>query len=241
MSTETAIETDPGVNYKLLTLQTLRTSAQDVYGIITKKRTIKDAYEDVLAKIKEKGVELPFGCGACNAPLDETSPKCWACGAVIDDGSAEPKITRGELEERATRLKIEVDGKSDAELIGLIEAAERVKRDRKRDVDLTGIESAKLNEALTERMPDGWRKKQTGQYTSYWDSQGIRRIAVFNRGLNVHFSIEDGDINGYSTVDFYDAEERRRRHAGRTNYAYTGDLYKEAFEICELVFDKYSS
>lgn len=230
------------VEWKKLKLKTLVDSTSDVFEFKPRAKTIKEAFAEVVAELAARGVETPFVCGNCNAPIDEDSPKCWACGASLSDEQEEeePEISPDELVARATKLKIDVDGKTPEEIAGLIEAVERRKRESKR-ADMTGMEAKALNEKATELMGDGWRKKETGQYTGYWDPSGACRFCVFKRGLVVHFRVADGDLEGFKGVEFYDKEERRRRHYGRTNYAYVGDITKEAIAAIASVVEKYGS
>lgn len=230
----------PEVNWKKLEISTLRAATEEVLSFSPASKVLRDAYAEVVREMDSRGIETPFVCGNCNAPIDETSAKCWACGSVIDDepGDTEPEIVLEEVLERAKKLKIDVDGKTPEEIVGLIEAVERKKREAKRS-DLAGIESKHLNEKLTEMMGDGWRKKRTTQYLAYFDPAGVRRIGVYHRGLSVHFSVDDGDLAGFAGIEYYDAAERKRRHYGRTNYVYKGDVTKEALAACCVVVDKY--
>lgn len=226
------------VKWNRLKFSMLKASIKEVYDIEIEAKQIKPAFVEGLSAMREKGIDTPFYCGHCNVPIDETSSKCWACGSTIKDESDEPEIDPDELVQRAIGLKIDVEGKTQDELIGLIEAVERRKRDRKRG-ELSGVESAALNERISQLIGEGWRKKRTGQYTGYWDGNGKRRVAVFHRGLLVHFSVDDGDLVGFDGIEFYDAAERKRRHYGRVNFAYVGDISKDAYNACKFVIEKY--
>ena len=107
-------------------------------------------------------------------------------------------------------------------------------------MDLSGIEAQRLNELMTAELPDGWRKSKARQYYSYFDPSGVRRIAVFHRGLRICFTVDDGLLDDFDDLEFLDAAERKRRHFGRANYQFLGDVAKNALEICRRVFKRYS-
>ncbi len=101
-------------------------------------------------------------------------------------------------------------------------------------------EFQQLNERLTELMPDGWTKHPVRNFVSYWDALNVKRIVVKRRGLHVFFAVEDGQLDGTPNLAFLDQEERRRRHFGRDNYLYVGDVTKEVLSVCQKVFDLYA-
>jgi hypothetical protein len=228
-----------GPRFKLLNLNALKKHCGEVLDFEPKKRTIRGAYEEVLEELTRRKHETPYVCGYCNAQIDGEMERCWACGSVIDDDEEDPKMTDAEVSTRAKKLGIDPEGEPE-EVKAAVEAAERSRREKTRDADLSGIEAERINEKLTEQMPDGWRKSKANQYTSYWDPNGKRRIAVFTRGLNVHFSVDDGLLDGLEHLEYLDPEERKRRHAGRTNYLFTGEIAREAVEICAKVMGHYS-
>lgn len=227
-----------GPKFNLLKLADLKANCEAMLGFTPEKRKIRAAYEEVIKALEERGHELPYICGHCNSPIDGEMEKCWACGVVLDD-EEDPTVQSDEVEARARKLGIDPDGKDREELTAEVEAAEKAKRAKTRDANLFCIEADRINEKLGELLPDGWRVKRSGQYNSYYDGNGNRRIAVFHRGLNVHFSVEDGVLDGVKHLEFLDAEERKRRHAGRTNYMFTGEISKDALEICATVMKRY--
>lgn len=233
---------DPEPKWKELSLRTLRASATEVLGREPIKRTMRGAYEELyLWLTRESGRELAFTCQVCESLIDDQMPKCWACGGVLSDDAGEDPIADSELNERAEKLGLGTDGKSREEVTSAIEDAETKKRRTKQNVDLLGIESARLNEILTQDMPDGWRKTRSKQYTSYFDSNGSRRFAIWNSGLKVYFSVDNGFLDGFPDIEFFDAEERRKRHHGRTNYLFSGESSKVAVQLVRRVFEKYAT
>ena len=246
---EKAVEEEvstPGIDgpkWKLMNLAGLSESTKEVLKFKASKRTLKGAYEEVLAYLRGRNVELPYNCGRCNAPIDAEMGQCWACGSAFSDstGEGEPEISFTELKERAKRLGIEVKGKDPATLVGEIEAAEARRRasSKARDADLVGIEAVQLNLKLVELMGDRWRPRVSNQYTTYSDPNGVRRIAVITKGLVVHFSVDDGFLDGINGLVFLTKEDRRKRHYGRTNYIYNGDISKDVLEICKKVLRHY--
>jgi len=221
-----------------MNLATLRTACKEVLEFTPKKRTIKGAYQEVLDHLAGEKHDLPYLCGHCNAAIDGEMPRCWACGAEIDDGDEEPEPTEETVQDRAAAAGVKSEGRSAADLEREVEKRESKNRAQNR-VDLTGLESQRLNQLLTEAMPDGWRKSVSKQYIAYWDPAGARRLAVFNRGLAIHFTVEEGFLDGLKDVTHLDAEERKRRHFGRVNYLYVGDVAKDALAICKKVFRRY--
>jgi hypothetical protein len=231
---------DPEPKWEVLTLPTLRKAAREVLKVSPKRRTLKLAYAEVLAELKASDRELVFTCDVCGSMIDDELPRCWACGLVFTDEGVEEPVADDELVVRAKRLGIDPTDLDRGDLLAKIEAAETRVRASKTDADLLRLESRKLNVEMTEHLPDGWRKKESKQYTSYFDGSGVRRIAVWHRGMKIDFSIDDGFLDGFPDVEFLDAEERKRRHAGRTNYAYIGDTYKTVLDLVKRVFGKYA-
>lgn len=235
---------EKGPRWKLISLPSLKESAKDVLGIEPQERTVRAAYEELLGKLQ--GRELAYVCGRCSSPIDGEMRRCWACGAVISDGEEDPEMKLEEIQSRAKSLGISIyDGKNRKNketLSAEIEAIEKRRRETNRDVDLRGIEAQKLNEALTEAMPDGWKKNVGKQFTSYLDPDHTRRFLVMFRGLRVHFSVDDGFFPDPlpEGCQFLDAETRHKKHFGRDNYIYTGDISKVVLAMAKKVFSKYA-
>ena len=221
-----------------LKIATLRASSEETLGFKPTSKKLKEAWNEVRAKLEKKG-DLSYLCGKCNSPIDGDVVKCWACGAEItddkDEENSEPAMVDSEVDKRAKDLGVE--DASDKE--SAIEDAEKKKAQSRKNVDISVAEAQAINQKLTQDMPDGWRKKQSGQYTTYWDPNGVRRIAVFIRGFSVHFGVDDGMLDKKENVEFYDSRERKKRHFGRTNYVYVGDVSKKALELCAIVFKAY--
>jgi RNA polymerase subunit RPABC4/transcription elongation factor Spt4 len=232
---------DPQPNWDVLNVRTLRASAKEVLDLTPKKRTLKAAYAELYALLKEGERDLAFTCQNCGSLIDDEMEKCWACGLVFKDENDEEEVVDDELAARAQKLGLDVSALERDEAIARIEEEETRRRKEAKDVDLLTIESGKLNEQLTEAMPDGWRKKRSKQYTTYFDGEGTRRIAVYHRGLRVQFSVDDGFLDGFADLQFYTKEERRAKHCGRVNYEYMGDMAKFAFDLAKRVFEKYGS
>lgn len=234
---------DPQPNWDVLNVRTLRTSAKEVLEIVPKKRTLKAAYAEVYEALRAGERELAFTCQNCGSLIDDEMDKCWACGLVFreegDDG--EEELVDGEIAARAAKLGLDVSALSREEAIERIEAEETRRRKETKDVDLLTIESGKLNEQMTDAMPDGWRKKRSNQYTTYFDADGTRRVAVYHRGLRVQFSVEDGFLDGFADLTFLNKDERRQKHYGRVNYEYMGDTAKYALDLAKRVFEKYGA
>ena len=233
---------DPQPSWDALNVRTLRASAKEVLDVVPKKRTLKAAYAEVYAALRATDRELTFTCQNCGSLIDDEMDRCWACGLVFkEEGEAEEEVVDGELEERAKKLGLDVSALDREESIKRIEAEETRRRKEAKDVDLLTIESGKLNEQMTEAMPDGWRKKRSKQYTTYFDADGTRRIAVYHRGLRVQYSVDDGFLDGFAELHFYTKEERRAKHCGRVNYEYLGDTAKYAFDLAKRVFEKHGA
>jgi len=228
-----------GPRFKQLNLSTLRKTSAEVLGFEPQGRKIREAHAEVMAELDRRRHELPYVCGRCNSSLDGEMSKCWACGSVIQDEAEDaPRMTTEEVESRAGKLGIDPGEKGEEELRAEVEAAEKRKRNRRGD--LGGMEAERLNEQLTEAMGDGWRKDRTKLYISYFDPSGQKRIGVYNRGLQVQFSVNDGVLDHFENLEFLDKDARRRRHTGRTNYIYVGDVSREALEVALFVLRKYS-
>ncbi len=101
------------------------------------------------------------------------------------------------------------------------------------------FESKRLNEQITEAMPDGWTKKSLNQYMAYFDPGRTRRIAIFHRGLRIQFSVDDGFLDGFPDLVFLDSKERLAKHMGRVNYEYVGDTASYAHDLCLRVMKEY--
>lgn len=226
------------IRFSLLNLATLRESCAEAVGYTPSARTLGSAFDEVVAHLRNQGHDLAYLCGNCRAPIDGHMDRCWACGAVIHDEDDEEDIELAELRYRARGLKID-PSLPRAELAEHIQAAEN--RRRARNVDLAGIEATRLNERVAALIPAGWSTKRCRTYTSYWDHAGRCRFRVYDRGLHVQFSIEDGLLDDLPDVEHYDRAERRRRHFGAANYAYKGDVAKVAEELCRQVTEHYQA
>jgi hypothetical protein len=242
---ETVPQTQPEPAWDKLTLGKLRAQSISVLGITPAARTLKPAYWEVVGLLRGRGTALDFSCGNCRALIDAQVSACWACGADIDDGAAEPEMELEELRRAVSAMKLRGVDAAALDRAGLRAAYERGATARTadrshRDAKLSELEADAINAELTEKMPDGWRKRRPQMYTSYWDPSGARRIAVFQRGLCVHFSVPDGELDKVPNLHFIDAAERKTRHAGRTNYEFTGDVSKDAVAVCLRVFKKHS-
>lgn len=231
----------PEPNWTALNVRTLREAAKDVLGIKTSKRTMRTAYADIHGRLKGGVRELEFTCVNCNSLIDDKMPRCWACGLIFNEESEDEPVVDAELVERAKKIGVDPEGKSREDLLEAIEEVETRTRKARQDVDLLTIESARLNEQLTEAMPDGWSKKISKQYTSYFDGDRTRRIAIYHRGLRVQFSVDDGFLDGFAELEFFDADQRRAKHFGRVNYVYNGDTAKYAFDLVKRVFDAHGA
>lgn len=231
-----------GPKWSVLSLPALRRNAAEIAGLeAPKSRTLKAAFEEVREALRARGDDLSYACGRCNAPVGIDLPRCWACGATFD-GDPEPEITLAELRDRARRLGISTRGKDADALRTEIEAAEKRRIEGRRSGDLGTLESTEIIANLTRLMPNGYRRKNNPRYTAFFEKGGRRRIGVKYRGLSVHFSVDDGFFDGEKDVHglvYLDAEERRRRHYGRTNYVYEGDLQRVAIRLAEKVFGAY--
>jgi hypothetical protein len=224
--------------WKELNVRTLRETAAEVLGIETEERTMKAAYRDLWEKAVAAGMN-GFECDTCDAPVDDSVARCWACGSVLDEEAPEEEVVEVELLNRARKLGIETEGKDRVELLLEIERLETATRAARRNVDLLTIESKRLNEQVTEAMPDGWTKKRTKLYVVYLDPGKKTRIVIFHNGLKIHFRVEEGFLDGFPDLMFFDADERRRRHYGRVNYEYTGDTASYALDLCKRVLGRY--
>lgn len=222
-----------------LNLATLKKAAKETLGLTPKKRTLKGAYAELEDGLRKTDRVLEYTCQECGSLLDAEMPRCWACGLVLNDDEEDEKVVNSELISRAKRLGIASEGLERDDLLAKIEAAETKARSAKVDADLHRLESKRLNVEAVENMPDGWKKKELKHYITYFDSNGVRRIAILHRGLKVEFSVEDGILDGFPDVEFFGAEERRKRHHGRTNYIYSGDIYKTALDLVKRIFGEY--
>lgn len=238
---ERIMEYSPEPNWPALNIRTLRESAKAVLGVDASKRTMKAAYAEVYKQLKASGRELDYTCQNCESLIDDQMERCWACGLVFNDrpDAEEEEVVDAELVARAKKFGIETDGLSRDDLLARIEETETKTRAARRNVDFLTLESQKLNEKVTEAMPDGWTKNISKQYTAYFDPGMNRRVAVFNRGLKVHFSVEDGFLDGFPDLNFFTKEQRRAKHFGRTNYEYAGDTAKYALDLCLRVMCQY--
>lgn len=228
-----------GPRFKVLNLKTLKDSCEKAFGWKPRARQLQTAHTEVLKKLEEEEHDLPYVCGKCQSPIDGDIEVCWACGVVLDD-TEDPQIDAEELQKRAKKVGVQVDGRDRNEVVEEVERKEKERRDKTRQSDLSGIEADQINEKLAEHLPDGWTKKRNGQYTTYYDNNLVRRFAVFRRGLNVHFSVDDGFLDEIDGLEFHDAVERKRRHLGRSNYFYVGEIAKDVIAICLRVMRRYS-
>ncbi len=226
------------VKFDRLSLATLKRSCGEVVKFEPYARTLKEAYGEVLDFLGKSWKPLEYLCAYCRSPIDDAMEKCWACGSVFGEDE-DPPMSESELAERARKLGLNPSGKSEEELISKIEELETERRNLKNS-NLSRLESKHLNERLTEELPDRWTKKKSGQFVGYHDLSGVRRIAVFHRGLRLQFIVEDGLLDDFDDVEFYDASERRRLHFGRGNYEFKGDVSEDAVKICRRVFSRYS-
>jgi hypothetical protein len=231
-------EINPEPTWDALNVRTLRESAKEVLEFSPKKRTLRSAYAEVYDKLKESGRELAFTCQNCGSLIDDEMEKCWACGLVFRDEGEE--VVEDEVLERAKKLGLDVSALSEEEALERIEAAETKSRKSKENVDLLAIESKKLNERVAEEITDGWRAKRQKQFVAYFDPQGTKRFGIYHRGLKVDFLVEDGFLDGFPDVTFYDKDERRKRHFGRVNYQYLGDMANQAFDLIRRAIKQYS-
>jgi hypothetical protein len=230
-------EIKPEPIWNVLNVRTLREASKEVLDVTPKGRTLRSAYAEVYEKLRGSDRDLAFTCQNCGSLIDDEMQKCWACGLIFREEGEE--VVEDELVERAKKLGFDVSALTREEALERIEAEETRRRTETRDVDLLTIEASKLNERLTEEMPDGWRKKQSKHYTTYFDRDGVRRFAVFHRGLRVQFSVDDGFLDGFSELTFLSKEERRKKHYGRVNYEYTGSTGKYVSDLAKRVFEKY--
>jgi hypothetical protein len=225
------------VNFKKFKLNDLKKNSESVLGFTPKNRKLKFAYNEVILFLEEK--KLDYACGNCKSPIDDKMSRCWACGDVLDEAE-DPEMEVKEIERRAKKLGINTKKMELVDIITEIEKRESKIIANRRDSDLFCIEAKRINEKLGEILPDGWRITKSAQYNSYFDANGKRRIAVFHRGLNVHFSVDDGLLDTVENLEYLDPVERKRRHAGRSNYFYNGEISKNVIEICSMVMKRYS-
>ena len=227
--------------WDILKLQSIRENVVEVLKFEISAGTIKEAYVEVVTKLRNRGDAIDWACGNCNAAIDNVVNKCWACGAGIDEEVAEPAMALEELRRRARSLKVSDEGTIE-EIEARVEEAEqaRVKQRKHRRGDVGGIEADGLNKRIQAAMGEGWTKKRVRQYTSYWDPSGVKRILLFHRGLTVHFAVKDGELDDVENLLFMDDKERKRRHFGRDNYRYEGEVAKEVLEICLKVLGMYT-
>lgn len=228
-----------GVKFDRLNLATLKTSCGEVLKFEPVGRKLREVYEEVLEFLNGNWTKLEYLCAYCRSPIDDNMEKCWACGSVFGE-EEESSMENAELEERARKLGVDPEGKSEKELMTVIEEAETVRRSNLKDANLSTLESKRLNERLSEELPDRWRKKVTKMYTGYYDPNEVRRIAVAHRGMKLEFIVTDGLLDDFDDLEYLDESERRRRHCGRSNYFFHGDVSEDAIKICRRVFSRYS-
>lgn len=234
----TATELQPAFWAKM-SIAALRKYTDQELQIEIEAVKLKEAHGEVVEKLQKRGLDLDYSCGQCNSPLAEEMIRCWACGSTVDMDD-EPEMAPSEVKERAEKLGVDTDG-SQSDVEARIEEAETAgAKERKRGGDIGGKEAEALNQLLTNKITNGWKKNVSGQYTSYFDPNGKRRFVVFHRGLGVHFSVNDGDLDGVANLEFVDDKERRRRHFGRTNYVYTGEVAKDVVVVAERVIKLFS-
>lgn len=235
------LEALPDPRFDLLSLARLRESAAVVLAFKPEARTIRAAHAECVEEMRRRGLALDFYCKGCHALLDEKMESCWACGAEIRDGLEEPEMDDSELRRRAATLGVATEGRESEAVLRDLDRAETARATKVRDARLQELESARLNETLTAEMPDGWRKNRAQMYTSYWDPAGVRRIGVCDRGLSVLFNVDDGALDGVPNLKFYPKAERVRKHMGRSNYVFVGDVAKDALEVCRGLFKRFSA
>jgi len=230
-----------GPRWRYLALPTLRRNAREFEGLEVGAKTLKSAYAEVLEALRARGEDLSYSCGRCNSPINATSPRCWACGAVLGDDEGEPALSLEELRSRARNLGVSTRGRDADSLRAAVEEAERRRRERKRDGDLGGIEAKEIIRRLKEDLPDGWKPRENPRYVAFFDPEGVRRLAVKFRGLYLQFNVDDDFFEREKVPGLLhlDREERRKRHFGRTNWVYVGDLQKTALELARRVFEAY--
>lgn len=223
-----------GPRWKSLSLDVLRRSSKTILSREPAERTLKAAYREVLQALEASGAELRFRCGRCNSPVSAELPRCWACGAVLEEEVETDRMVEEEVKRRAQRLGIPTRDKMPEQLRGEVEAAEARRRTKVKDADLTRIEFRTLKARFIKEMPDGWFVKENvpSKYCSFRDHGGVGRIILFYRGLRVGFAT-DGEAEFLRDVPgmmFYDEAERKRRHFGRMEWVYQGDVSKEALD-----------
>lgn len=100
---------------------------------------------------------------------------------------------------------------------------------------LSELDAEQLVKRLRKAIPKGWKVYPAVQHTTFWDKQGVRRIAVYRRGLAIQFSVPDGFFGEDDEVEFVSPADRVRRHLGRVSYIYTGAIQRDAFQLCHRV------
>lgn len=199
------------IRYQKLNINKIKKNCKKLFDYEIKSKILKKIIEEVIDYLDFDDIKTC--CNNCKVPINNDLKYCWACSSIFDYNS---------------EIKESLNIKSDKEFI-------------KETRSIIGrMDSRLINQKLTELMPDGWKKENRKPYFSYFDHEGTRRISVMKRGLDVHFTVEDGFLDNIDNVDFYDAKERRRRHYGLENYRYVGDYVNEVVEIAKKVFRKYS-
>lgn len=230
------------MNIRRLTIDVLRESCDVVLGWRPESVLIGEAYREAeltfRGRAKNKGWSVQFSCGNCGAPAVEEVGVCWACGLAFRR-EVPPERVRPELERQARSLGVEdPDLMTPDELVRSVrEAEERIRL--RTDRDLLEWEARSLNAKLRQAVPDDWVVKEARTGTTYFDPGNRRRIFVPHRGISVLFSVRDGEMDGRNDLVFYEHAERQRRHLGRSNYQYEGDLSREVLEYCFEVVDLY--
>jgi hypothetical protein len=197
----------------------IRRNALEVLGLrLAEGTTAADAIAAVRARLG--GRELTYACGRCRAPTDATLPRCWACGADLDDApESPPELSLEELQRRARVLQLppEVVALPRERLVEEIDREENRRRAAGVRGPGRGEERRRILAWLTEAMPDCWRISRHRAYTAFRGPPG--KIHVFETGIAIHFVLADPTaLEGVAGARFVDADERRRRHLGRTNF-----------------------
>lgn len=224
---------DHSPKFHLLTLNRLTKHVSDVLDYVVTSRTIRSAYDEVLQHMLSKGMHLIYSCEYCGALIDDKLKNCWACGTDIVDEVDEEYQQRLKY---ARKLGIEDIGFTYEELEKTIEFYEDLNRPIKHPKKHCDY----LRLSLIDLMPDGWTVNETIHYYQFRDREPLRRIIIWKKAFNLGFSVDDGFLDNVPNLLFLDKAERKRRHYGTTNYLYKGDVYKEAIDICKLVFRRYA-
>lgn len=200
--------------------------------------TLRNLLEHVVGVFVDEGVQLPFYCSNCGVPVGYNHTECWACGESLEVESA-VAIGVSELRDRAKLLGVE--GYEDMDFLDLAECVElkelKKREQRSSRLNMTKEEAKYLRGRVAEILPKGWSINCNRQHVAYFDLDGVRRFAIFMRGIKVHFSVPDGFFGGIEDMEFLDREERVKRHYGRTNYTYEGEVSSRVLMYIEQVIN----